>query len=45
MSHERYDDGSYTLWTYSTDTLCWASADYEPGAREYVVAQSGPRRL
>ncbi|MEU8546430.1 methyltransferase domain-containing protein [Streptomyces roseoverticillatus] len=42
---ERYDDGSYTLWTYSTDTLSWASVDYEPGASEYVVAQSGPRRL
>ncbi|MEV6547532.1 methyltransferase domain-containing protein [Streptomyces sp. NPDC051597] len=42
---ERYDDGSYTLWTYSTDTRSWASADYEPGAGEYVVVQSGPRRL
>ncbi|MFC5720543.1 methyltransferase domain-containing protein [Streptomyces gamaensis] len=42
---ERYDDGSYTLWTYSTDTQSWASADYEPGANEYVVVQSGPRKL
>ncbi|MBD0746382.1 protein-L-isoaspartate(D-aspartate) O-methyltransferase [Streptomyces sp. CBMA152] len=42
---ERYDDGSYTLWTYSTDTLSWASADYEPGATEYAVVQSGPRKL
>ncbi|WP_369377595.1 methyltransferase domain-containing protein [Streptomyces sp. cg36] len=42
---ERYDDGSYTLWTYSTDTQSWASADYEPEASEYVVVQSGPRKL
>ncbi len=42
---ERYDGGSYTLWTYSTDTLSWASADYVPGASEYVVVQSGPRKL
>ncbi|WP_414170020.1 protein-L-isoaspartate(D-aspartate) O-methyltransferase [Streptoverticillium reticulum] len=42
---ERYDDGTYTLWTYSTDTQSWASADYEPGATEYAVVQSGPRRL
>ncbi|QLE74657.1 protein-L-isoaspartate(D-aspartate) O-methyltransferase [Streptomyces rectiverticillatus] len=44
-SVERYDDGSYTLWTYSTDTLSWASADYEPGADSFEVVQSGPRRL
>nr|WP_202449799.1 protein-L-isoaspartate(D-aspartate) O-methyltransferase [Streptomyces sp. SID4917] len=42
---ERYDDGSYTLWTYSTDTRSWASVDYEPKASEYVVVQSGPRKL
>ncbi|MEU9002728.1 methyltransferase domain-containing protein [Streptomyces sp. NPDC048551] len=42
---ERYDDGAYTLWTYSTDTLSWASADYEPGADSFDVVQSGPRRL
>ncbi|MFF1776963.1 methyltransferase domain-containing protein [Streptomyces virginiae] len=42
---ERYDNGSYTLWTYSTDTLSWASADYEPDRDEYVVVQSGPRQL
>lgn len=42
---ERYDDGSYTLWTYSADTHSWASADYEPKASEYVVVQSGPRAL
>ncbi|WP_116210027.1 protein-L-isoaspartate(D-aspartate) O-methyltransferase [Streptomyces olivoreticuli] len=42
---ERYEDGSYTLWTYSTDTQSWASADYEPGSSEYVVVQSGPRKL
>ncbi|MFJ6318092.1 methyltransferase domain-containing protein [Streptomyces californicus] len=42
---ERYDDGTYTLWTYSTDTLSWASADHEPGADAFHVVQSGPRRL
>ncbi|MEV4190680.1 methyltransferase domain-containing protein [Streptomyces toxytricini] len=42
---ERYGDGTYTLWTYSTDTLSWASADYEPGAASFDVVQSGPRRL
>ncbi|MEU9100784.1 methyltransferase domain-containing protein [Streptomyces sp. NPDC048361] len=44
-SVERYDDGSYTLWTYSTDALSWASIDYEPGADRFEVVQSGPRRL
>lgn len=44
-SVERYDDGSYTLWTYSTDTESWASADYEPGADSFEVVQSGPRKL
>ncbi|MFI7360049.1 methyltransferase domain-containing protein [Streptomyces avidinii] len=44
-SVERYEDGTYTLWTYSTDTLSWASADYEPGADSFDVVQSGPRRL
>lgn len=44
-SVERYDDGTYTLWTYSTDTLSWASVDYEPGADSFDVVQSGPRRL
>ncbi|MEF2527426.1 MULTISPECIES: methyltransferase domain-containing protein [Streptomyces] len=42
---ERYEDGAYTLWTYSTDTLSWASADYVPGADSFEVVQSGPRRL
>ncbi|MFR9726050.1 methyltransferase domain-containing protein [Streptomyces sp. MS19] len=42
---ERYDDGSYTLWTYSTDTRSWATTDYERGTDTYVVVQSGPRRL
>ncbi|MFJ7590175.1 protein-L-isoaspartate(D-aspartate) O-methyltransferase [Streptomyces sp. NPDC097617] len=42
---ERYDNGSYTLWTYSTDTQSWASADYEPDRHEYAVVQSGPRQL
>ncbi|CAM5471486.1 hypothetical protein [Streptomyces abikoensis] len=42
---ERYDDGTYTPWTYSTDTRSWASADHEPGASEYVVVQSGTRKL
>jgi protein-L-isoaspartate O-methyltransferase len=44
-SVERYDDGSYTLWTYSTDTNSWASADYEPEASTFDVVQSGPRKL
>ncbi|MBT2441301.1 hypothetical protein J7E93_14510 [Streptomyces sp. ISL-36] len=44
-SVERYDDGGYTLWTYSKDTKSWASADYEPDAREFEVVQSGPRKL
>ncbi len=42
---ERYDDGAYTLWTYGTDRRSWASADYEPGASEFEVVQSGPRKL
>lgn len=42
---ERYDDGSYTLWTYATDTRSWASADHVPGEREFEVVQSGPRKL
>jgi protein-L-isoaspartate O-methyltransferase len=44
-SLERYEDGAYTLWTYSTDTESWASADYEPGANSFTVVQAGPRRL
>ncbi|MEV6326646.1 methyltransferase domain-containing protein [Streptomyces sp. NPDC051909] len=43
---ERYDEGAYTLWTYDADdTESWASADFEPGAREFEVVQAGPRRL
>ncbi|MEU4350156.1 protein-L-isoaspartate(D-aspartate) O-methyltransferase [Streptomyces sp. NPDC023838] len=42
---ERYEGGAYTLWTYSTDAMSWASADYECGADSYEVVQSGPRRL
>ncbi|MFD0273370.1 methyltransferase domain-containing protein [Kitasatospora sp. NPDC127111] len=42
---ERYEDGAYTLWLYSRDTLSWASAEYERGRTEYEVYQSGPRRL
>ncbi|MEV7566113.1 methyltransferase domain-containing protein [Streptomyces tanashiensis] len=43
---ERYDDGAYTLWTYSsTDRQSWASVDYEPGADEFKTVQAGPRRL
>ncbi|MFE2726106.1 methyltransferase domain-containing protein [Kitasatospora sp. NPDC059327] len=42
---ERYEDGAYTLWLYSRDTLSWASADYERGRTEFEVYQSGPRRL
>ncbi|WP_309051764.1 methyltransferase domain-containing protein [Streptomyces sp.] len=44
-SVERYDDGSYTLWTYGLDGESWASIDWEPGESEFVVYQSGPRRL
>ncbi|MFF2145411.1 methyltransferase domain-containing protein [Kitasatospora sp. NPDC058190] len=42
---ERYDDGAYTLWLYSRDTLSWASVDYERGHTEFEVYQSGPRKL
>lgn len=42
---ERYDDGAYTLWLYSSDKLSWASADYERDRTEYEVYQSGPRNL
>ncbi|MBF9066760.1 methyltransferase domain-containing protein [Streptacidiphilus fuscans] len=43
---ERYDDGAYTLWLYSTDgTGSWATADYEKGRSTYAVVQFGPRRL
>ncbi|MEU6232637.1 methyltransferase domain-containing protein [Kitasatospora sp. NPDC047058] len=42
---ERYEDGAYTLWLYSRDTLSWASVDHERGRTEYEVYQSGPRRL
>ncbi|MFI5983143.1 methyltransferase domain-containing protein [Streptomyces sp. NPDC051555] len=44
-STEPYGDGGYTLWTYSLDARSWATADFEPGATEYEVVQSGPRRL
>ncbi|MFD3875534.1 methyltransferase domain-containing protein [Streptomyces sp. NPDC058623] len=44
-SVETYDDGAYTLWTYSLDAQSWATADYEPGASSYEVVQSGPRQL
>lgn len=44
-SAERYDDGTYTLWTYSTDTRSWASVDFEPDRQSYDVVQSGPRKL
>ncbi|WP_405979322.1 methyltransferase domain-containing protein [Streptomyces sp. NBC_00158] len=42
---EPYEDGTYTLWLYSTDTESWATADHVPGSREFEVVQSGPRRL
>ncbi|MFJ3902124.1 methyltransferase domain-containing protein [Streptomyces sp. NPDC090025] len=42
---ERYDDGSYTLWTYSLDGESWASTDYEPDADTSDVVQAGPRNL
>ncbi|MEU6756178.1 methyltransferase domain-containing protein [Streptomyces sp. NPDC046685] len=44
-SVENDDDGSYVVWFYSDDTQSWASIDYEPGVTEYLVVQSGPRRL
>jgi hypothetical protein len=42
---ERYGDGAYTLWLYSSDTLSWASVDYVRDQAEYEVYQSGPRSL
>ncbi|MEV7601478.1 methyltransferase domain-containing protein [Kitasatospora sp. NPDC089797] len=42
---ERYDDGAYTLWLHSRDTLSWASADYARGRTAYEVHQAGPRNL
>ncbi|MEV6977097.1 methyltransferase domain-containing protein [Kitasatospora sp. NPDC093806] len=42
---ERYEDGAYTLWLYSRDTLSWASVDYERDRTEFEVYQSGPRKL
>ncbi|WP_224279394.1 methyltransferase domain-containing protein [Streptomyces sp. LS1784] len=42
---ERYENGAYTLWLYSRDTLSWASVDYEQDRTEYEVYQSGPRNL
>ncbi len=42
---ERYENGAYTLWIYSRDTLSWATADYLPDRTEYEVYQSGPRKL
>ncbi|MFJ1643863.1 methyltransferase domain-containing protein [Streptomyces sp. NPDC088258] len=43
---ERYEDGVYTLWLYSDDTLSWATADHVPGeVAEFEVVQSGPREL
>ncbi|MFI9271738.1 methyltransferase domain-containing protein [Kitasatospora sp. NPDC052896] len=42
---ERYENGAYTLWLYSRDTLSWASVDYERDRTEYEVYQSGPRNL
>ncbi|MER7850124.1 methyltransferase domain-containing protein [Kitasatospora sp. NPDC096077] len=42
---ERYEDGAYTLWLHSRDTLSWASVDYERDRTAYEVHQSGPRNL
>jgi protein-L-isoaspartate O-methyltransferase len=42
---ERYADGAYTLWLYSSDTASWATADFEEERMTYDVVQSGPRRL
>ncbi|MFD8142631.1 methyltransferase domain-containing protein [Streptomyces sp. NPDC059708] len=44
-SVEKYDDGSYTLWTYSLDAQSWATADFVPGAQSFEVVQDGPRAL
>ncbi|MFD8895479.1 methyltransferase domain-containing protein [Streptomyces sp. NPDC059566] len=44
-SVEHDTDGSYVVWFYGGDRRSWASVDYEPGASEYLVVQSGPRRL
>lgn len=44
-SVESDDDGSYVVWFYSDDARSWASIDYVPGASEYLVVQSGPRKL
>ncbi|MEU2833840.1 protein-L-isoaspartate(D-aspartate) O-methyltransferase [Streptomyces lavendulae] len=39
------DEHAYVLWLYGDDRQSWASIDYEPGASDYLVVQSGPRRL
>ncbi|GAA2641730.1 methyltransferase domain-containing protein [Streptomyces spororaveus] len=44
-SVEHDTDGSYVVWFYGDDRQSWASVDYEPGASEYLVVQSGPRKL
>ncbi|MFE3581910.1 methyltransferase domain-containing protein [Streptomyces vinaceus] len=42
---EHDTDGSYVVWFYGDDGQSWASVDYVPGASEYLVVQSGPRKL
>ncbi|MGW5402377.1 methyltransferase domain-containing protein [Streptomyces sp. NPDC003952] len=42
---EEDEEGVYVVWYYSDDTKSWASIDHAPGASEYLVVQSGPRRL
>ncbi|MFD8891154.1 methyltransferase domain-containing protein [Streptomyces sp. NPDC059566] len=42
---EKYHGGRYTLWLRDTRVTSWASIDFEPGAEEFEVYQSGPREL
>ncbi|MEV7414102.1 methyltransferase domain-containing protein [Streptomyces sp. NPDC089919] len=42
---ENEDEDAYVLWLYGDDRQSWASIDYESGAGDYLVVQSGPRRL
>ncbi|MEW1546090.1 methyltransferase domain-containing protein [Streptomyces tsukubensis] len=43
----RAEDGSgeATLWLLADDRASWASVDYLPGQRDYLVEQYGPERL
>ncbi|QDY77497.1 methyltransferase domain-containing protein [Streptomyces qinzhouensis] len=37
--------GEATLWLLADDRASWASVDYVPGQRDYLVEQYGPERL